>query len=73
MQGGQYKKKTSAEGKVCIVTGSNTGIGKETVRELAKRKAHVYMACRNMQKCEEVIPWTNKFQFYLNFMIPYCS
>lgn len=36
-----------------MVTGSNTGIGKETVRELARRGATVYMACRDMKKCEE--------------------
>ncbi|XP_076165038.1 retinol dehydrogenase 13 [Ptiloglossa arizonensis] len=40
-------------GKVAIVTGSNTGIGKGTVYELAKRDAKVIMACRDMEKCEE--------------------
>jgi retinol dehydrogenase 13 len=39
--------------QVYIVTGSNTGIGKETARELALRKGIVYMACRNLKKCEE--------------------
>ncbi|XP_055374369.1 retinol dehydrogenase 13-like [Condylostylus longicornis] len=53
MQGGQFRDKISAEGKVCIVTGSNTGIGKETVHELARRGAQIYMACRDMEKCEE--------------------
>ena len=33
-------------GSVAIVTGSNTGIGKETVRGLAERGATVIMACR---------------------------
>lgn len=36
-----------------IVTGANTGIGKETAIELAKRHATVYMACRDIQKCDE--------------------
>ncbi|XP_037944634.1 retinol dehydrogenase 13-like [Teleopsis dalmanni] len=53
LQGGKYTKKTSADGKVFIVTGANTGIGKETVRDLAHRGATVYMACRDMKKCEE--------------------
>lgn len=52
-QGSKFTKKTRADGKVVIVTGSNTGIGKETVRELAKRGAKVYMVCRDMTKCEE--------------------
>lgn len=34
-------------GKVCIVTGSNTGIGKKVALELSKRGAFVILACRN--------------------------
>ena len=37
-------------GKVCIVTGSNTGIGKETARGLASLGATVVMGCRDSDK-----------------------
>lgn len=37
-------------GKVVIVTGSNTGIGKETALALAENGLHVIMACRSMEK-----------------------
>lgn len=40
------------KGKVCIVTGSNTGIGKETARGLAAKGATVVMACRDVAKAE---------------------
>jgi NADPH:quinone reductase-like Zn-dependent oxidoreductase len=43
----------SIQGLIVIVTGSNTGIGKETALQLAKRGAKVIMACRNMEKAEE--------------------
>ncbi|GAB5572965.1 retinol dehydrogenase 11 isoform X4 [Prionailurus iriomotensis] len=41
-------------GKVAVVTGANTGIGKETAKELAQRGARVYLACRDIQKGELV-------------------
>ncbi|XP_041449027.1 retinol dehydrogenase 13 isoform X4 [Drosophila obscura] len=68
MQGGKFTKETDETDKVIIVTGSNSGIGKETVRELAKRGATVYMACRDMKKCEEareeiVLETKNKYVY----------
>ena len=41
------------QGKVCIVTGSNSGIGKATAEGLAKLGARVIMVVRNQQRGEE--------------------
>jgi len=40
-------------GKVCIVTGANTGIGKETALGLARLGATMVMVCRDRQRGEE--------------------
>lgn len=44
---------TSMQGKVCIVTGANSGIGKATSLGLAQMGATLVMVCRDQTKGEE--------------------
>lgn len=46
---------SSQAGRVAIVTGSNTGIGEVTARELARAGAKVYMACRSADRATEAM------------------
>lgn len=49
------KSSRQLHGKTVIVTGSNSGIGKETALDLARRGARVILACRDEQRAEEAV------------------
>ena len=50
LRGGQCRSDARMDGKTVVITGCNTGIGKETVLDLARRGARVVMACRDMDR-----------------------
>lgn len=42
-------------GKTCLVTGANTGIGRATALELARRGSSLIVACRSRERAEPVL------------------
>ncbi|KAM8837679.1 retinol dehydrogenase 13-like [Spinachia spinachia] len=50
--GGRCPSKANIQGRTVVITGANTGIGKETARELARRGGRIILGCRDLEKCE---------------------
>ena len=51
--GERCHSKARLDGKTAIVTGSNTGLGRETALDFAKRGARVILACRDEKRANE--------------------
>ena len=49
------RSKQRMDGKTVIITGGNTGIGKETAVDLAERGARVILACRDETRAEAAV------------------
>ena len=54
-QGPKCNSKRRLDGKTIVITGGNTGIGKESAVDLARRGARVIIGCRNLQKGKEAL------------------
>ncbi|MFO0760166.1 MAG: SDR family oxidoreductase [Byssovorax sp.] len=46
---------SSLKGKICLITGANTGIGRATAVDLARRGARLFVACRSAEKGNEAV------------------
>ncbi|KAM3593951.1 uncharacterized protein V6R79_026354 [Siganus canaliculatus] len=52
---GGWSSTERLDGKTVVITGANTGIGKETAIDLAGRGARIIMACRDMEKAQAAV------------------
>lgn len=55
MAGGVCRSRALMAGKTVLITGANSGIGKATATELAKRDARVILACRDRDKADQAV------------------
>ena len=70
---GKCTSQKNMAGKLVVITGSNTGIGKETARDLAKRGARVILACRNLDKAKIAVDDIIKTTANVNVVAKHCD
>ncbi|XP_067261078.1 retinol dehydrogenase 13 isoform X3 [Chanodichthys erythropterus] len=58
--GGVCKSCARLDGKTVVITGANTGIGRETARDMAHRGARVIMACRDLTRAESTAEYIRR-------------
>ena len=66
-------REASIEGKVSIVTGANSGIGKETAKALAKLGAAVVMVCRSRERGQQALDEVKKASGNENVELMLCD
>lgn len=69
---GKCKDLNTMKGKTVIITGANSGIGRETAKELAKRNGRIILACRSIKKgmeaAKEIVSSTGNLDVVVKFL-----
>ncbi|GIY16020.1 retinol dehydrogenase 11 [Caerostris extrusa] len=55
-----YRSSVKLRGKTVVITGGNTGIGREAILDLAGRGAKIIMACRDVEKGRKAVEYVRK-------------
>ncbi|XP_025263373.1 retinol dehydrogenase 11 [Camponotus floridanus] len=55
--------KVRLDNKIAVITGANTGIGKETAIDFYRRGARVILACRNVEKAKQAVEYIKNQPF----------
>lgn len=50
----QHTTAARVDGKICVITGANSGVGYQAAKRLAEGGAHIVMVCRNREKAQKV-------------------